>query len=298
MSKLFCFGLGYSASALARRLAREDWAVAGTSSRAEGVARIAAAQPATQVLLFDGHRPGEGVAAALGQATHVLVSPAPDGDGDPVLRCHAADLAAAPGLRWIGYLSTVGVYGDHDGAWVDEATAPRPVSERSRRRVAAEAAWLAFADRVPSAQVQVFRLAGIYGPGRSAIDDLADGTARRIVKPGQVFNRIHVDDIAHVVAAAMTGRGRAGGVYNVTDDEPAPPQDVVAHAAELMGLAPPPDVPFAQAGLSPMGLSFYGECKRVSNRRLKTELVPELLYPSYREGLRAVLAARRARRDG
>ncbi len=293
MSHLFCFGLGYSASAVARRAARAGTHITGTSSRADGVARIAAPW---RGLLYDGRGPGAGVADALREATHVLVSPAPDADGDPVLRWHADDLAAAPRLAWIGYLSTVGVYGDHDGAWIDEATGTRPVSERSRRRVLAEQAWLSFAARVPQARVQVFRLAGIYGPGRSAIDDLREGTARRIIKPGQVFNRIHVDDIAHAVTAAMAGgidgRGRSD-IYNVTDDEPAPPQDVVAYAAGLLGLPVPPDIPFERAGLSPMGLSFYGECKRVANRRLKTELVPSLLYPTYREGLRGIIDAGR-----
>lgn len=285
MSKLFCFGLGYSARALAHRLTREGWDITGTSSRADGVGRIEAA--GWRGHLYDGRAPGAGIAAALADVTHILVSPAPDAEGDPVLRWHAADIAAAPRLRWIGYLSTVGVYGDHDGAWVDETTPRRPASERSRRRVLAEQAWLHFAECVPQAQVQVFRLAGIYGPGRSAIDDLREGTARRIVKPGQVFNRIHVDDIAHVLAAAMSGRGRSA-IYNVTDDEPAPAQDVVAFGAELLGLPVPPEIPIEKAGLGPMGVSFYGECKRVGNARLKAELVSELLYPSYREGLRAI----------
>ena len=288
--RLFVFGLGYSARAVARAC---GGAVTGTSSSAEGVARLRAA--GFEALLYDGRRPGEGIAAALAEATHILVSPAPDADGCPVLRWHRDDILAAPALRWIGYLSTVGVYGDHGGAWIDETADLRPVSERSRRRVLAEGQWLELQARLPRAQIQMFRLAGIYGPGRSVVDDLAEATARRIVKPGQVFNRIHVDDIARVVAAAMSGRGKSS-VYNVTDDEPAPPQDVVAFAAGLMGVAVPPEIPIEAAGLSPMGLSFYGECKRVSNARIRAELVPALGYPTYREGMAALVAAAGASR--
>jgi nucleoside-diphosphate-sugar epimerase len=215
-----------------------------------------------------------------------VVSVPPDQIGDPVIRLHGDDLRAAARLRWIGYLSTIGVYGDHDGGWVDEDTPANPASDRSQRRLEAEDAWLRLG-RDGAGPVQVFRLSGIYGPGRSAIDNLREGTARRIIKPRQVFNRIHVEDIAAVLSAAASGRG-AHTVYNVTDDEPAPPQDVIAFAADLLGLPVPEDVPFEAANLSPMAATFYAENKRVRNGRIKSELDVQLKYPSYREGLRAI----------
>lgn len=287
MKNLLCFGLGYSASALARLVRPAGWRVTGTSTSAEGAERGRALTDA--MFVFDGRRREPALAAATRAATHVLISPAPTGEGDPVLAVHADDLAAAPHLQWIGYLSTVGVYGDAGGAWVDETTACKPTSERSRRRVAAENQWLEFAART-GRRVQIFRLAGIYGPGRSAIDNLRDGSARRIIKPGQVFNRIHVDDIARVLAAAMDGKGRHT-VYNVTDDEPCPPQDVVAFAAGLIGMEVPPDIPFETADLSPMGRSFYGENKRVSNARLHEDFPGALQLRTYREGMAAVAQA-------
>jgi nucleoside-diphosphate-sugar epimerase len=204
-----------------------------------------------------------------------------------VLAPHAGDLERAASIVWIGYLSTVGVYGDHKGAWVDETTPPNPVSERSRQRLSAEDAWRAFGARSHK-RVQIFRLAGIYGPQRSAIDRLQAGTAQRIVKPGQVFNRIHVDDIAAALEAAIGGRGTRQ-IYNVADDEPAPPQDVILFAAELLHMAPPPEIAFKDARLSLMAKSFYVENKRVSNRRLIEDLGISLKFPSYREGLLAIL---------
>ncbi|MGQ0671591.1 MAG: SDR family oxidoreductase [Hyphomicrobium sp.] len=284
MSELFCFGFGYCASALARRLKGQGWRITGSTTSADGVSRLAGI--GYQACLFDGSQPSSAVTAALASATHVLVSAPPQTFGDPVLRLHASDLIAAPRLTWIGYLSTIGVYGDHAGAWVDEDTLVHPVSERSQRRVEAEQAWLALGWRT-GRRVQVFRLAGIYGPRRSPLDNVLGGTARRIVKPGQVFNRIHVDDIASVLAAAMAGRG-SKAIYNVTDDEPAPPQNVVAFAAELLGLPPPPEIAFEAAGLSGMALSFYGENKRVRNDRLRSDLGVALAYPTYREGLRSL----------
>jgi nucleoside-diphosphate-sugar epimerase len=290
MNSLFCFGLGYSAEALARRLAPVGWRIAGTARTPEGVERIKSL--GYHGVLFDGAEPAPALAAALSGVTHVLISTSPDADGDPVLRHHSREIAKSHDVRWIGYLSTVGVYGDFGGAWVDEDTTLKPGSERTLRRVDAENAWREFGsthDRV----VKVFRLAGIYGPGRSAIDDLFDGTARRIVKPGQVFNRIHVDDIAAVLEAAAAGKG-THAVYNVADDEPAPPQDVVAYAASLIGREPPPATPFEQTALSPMAFSFYSENRRVRNRRLHDDLGVRLAYPSYREGLAAILAGRNA----
>ncbi len=288
MIDLFCFGLGFSAKALTRRLAkRSDIRITGTSRSAQGAERIAS--DGHSGLVFDGLTPSTDVAKALERATHVVVSISPDEAGDPVLAHHSAELAGAPNLKWIGYLSTVGVYGDQDGRWVDEATPVNPISKRSKRRVVAEDAWLAFGAETGK-HVQVFRLAGIYGPGRSAIDNLQAGTARRIVKPGQIFNRIHADDIALVLEAAMSGRG-SFDIYNVTDNEPAPPQDVVAYAAGLMGIPPPPEIAFEDANLSPMGRSFYSERKRVANTRIREDLGVALDCPTYREGMRAVWEA-------
>ncbi len=283
--RLFCFGFGYSARALAAALAARGWHIAGTvrdpqaTPRQEGVERAA----------FDGTAPlsPEG-RAMLAAATHVLVSIPPTATGDPVLAWHAADLVANRRHRWIGYLSSTSVYGDHAGAWVDEETPPAPVSERGRRRLAAERAWLAL-HRAQAAPVHVFRLAGIYGPGRNAFVSLRAGRAHRIEKPGHVSCRIHVDDLRAVLIASMT-RPRAGAIYNVCDDLPAPPADVLAYAAGKMGVAPPPLRSLEEADLSPMARSFYAECRRVSNRRLREELGVRLRFPDYRAGLDALLA--------
>ncbi|RIX99504.1 SDR family oxidoreductase [Aureimonas flava] len=280
--RVFVFGCGYSAAAYLHRL--ETDAIAGVTTRSPKKAAGLAAL-GWRPHLFDGTRPGDGIAQALRDTTHLLLSIAPGEGGDPVLRHHEDTLLReAPALRWIGYLSTVGVYGDHGGAWVDEDTPPAPVSKRSRERLDTERAWTAFSERraVPLA---ILRLSGIYGPGRSPFDKLAAGTARRLVKPGQVFNRIHVDDIAG--ALAHLSAGGIGGVFNVTDDEPAPPQDVVAHAAALGGHPLPPEIDFATADLTPMARSFYGENKRVANRRLERAGY-RMIFPTFREGLAAL----------
>lgn len=284
MSTLFCLGLGYSAEVLARRLSARGWPIIGTSTSAEGAAKIAAL--GYEALIFDGRTPGGGVALALRRSTHVLISAPPGAAGDPVLHHHVRDLADARNVDWIGYLSTIGVYGDWQGDWVDETTEPRPGSERSKRRLDAEQAWLALGQRI-GCRVEVFRLAGIYGPGRSALDNVRDGSARRIVKPGQVFNRIHVADIANVLAAAIA-RQTGDAIFNVTDDEPAAPQDVLEFAAQLLGRPLPPQVPFEAAELSPMAQSFYAENKRVRNARIKDSLGVALEFPTYRQGLRAL----------
>jgi nucleoside-diphosphate-sugar epimerase len=223
------------------------------------------------------------LAPALARATRVLTSVAPDGAGDPILRDHSAELAAAR-PEWVGYLSTTAVYGDHQGGWVDEETPLTPSTERGAARVRAEADWAAL-----GLPLHIFRLAGIYGPGRGPFEKVRDGTARRIIKPGQVFSRIHVEDIAQVVAASMA-RPRPGAVYNVCDDDPAPPEDVIGHAAELLHLPVPPAIPYDQAEMTPMARSFYAESKRVRNDRIKDELGVRLRYPTYREGLAALLA--------
>jgi nucleoside-diphosphate-sugar epimerase len=279
--RLFCFGYGYSAEALARKLSARVDEVAGTCTNPEAPAEAGAVLAA-----YKGDGPSTEVRSLLAGTTHLLISVPPDLEGDAVLRDFADDIAALPGLEWVGYLSTVGVYGDVKGAWVDEASPVRPLTERSLRRAEVEQAWLDFGART-GRRVGVFRLAGIYGPGRSVIDNLRAGTARRIVKPGQVFNRIHVDDIARVLAAAIDN-DTGHRIFNASDDEPAPPEDVVAYAAELLGLPVPEAVAFDAAGLSGIAASFWSECKRVSNDRIRRDLGVELLYPTYREGLRAL----------
>jgi nucleoside-diphosphate-sugar epimerase len=281
MRRLFCFGLGYTAQALARRLAAEGWRIAGTTRDAGKERRLAAL--GFEVHAFDRDRPLADPAAALAGTTHLLTSIAPDAAGDPVLGRHLADLRRCASLRWVGYLCTTGVYGDRGGAWVDEADAVAPTMARTRQRVAAEGHWQA-----SGLPVHVFRLAGIYGPGRNALTSVRAGTARRIVKPGQVFGRVHVEDVVQVLSASIA-KPNPGAIYNVADDEPAPPQDVIAFACELLGVAPPPEVPYDQAEQSPMAKSFYADNRRVSNARIKHELGVRLRYPTYRDGLRALL---------
>lgn len=276
MNTLLTLGHGYSAEALARRLIPQGWAVIGTTRDSQKARRMRA-EGVKPLLLPGDLRP------ALAQATHLLVSIAPDEQGDPVLRNHAAQIAAA-GLDWVGYLSTTGVYGDRQGDWVDERSALAPTTKRGLQRAEAEAAWQRM-----GLPLHIFRLAGIYGPGRGPFQKVRDGTARQIVKPGQVFSRIHVEDIAQVLEASIR-QPSPGAIYNVCDDDPAPPQDVLAHAADLLGLPPPPEVPFDDAEMTPMARSFYAESKRVRNDRIKRDLGVELIYPGYREGLAALLA--------
>jgi nucleoside-diphosphate-sugar epimerase len=283
-SHLFCFGLGYTALVLARRLAAAGWSVTGTRRGAHNAAALNRA--AFRTLIFDRDRPIP--ADSLGEATHLLVSIPPDAEGDPVLATQSEHIAAFSGLCWVGYLSTTGVYGDRDGGWVDETSVLQPTGERGRRRVAAEQAWLDLW-RSHGVPVHIFRLAAIYGPGRSTFDALRAGTAKRIDKPGQVFSRIHVEDLAGTLTASIR-QPRPGAVYNVCDDDPAPPEAVVAHAAALMGVPAPPLVPLKAASLSSMARSFYDDNKRVSNRLIKTELGATLRYPSFRVGLAAILA--------
>jgi nucleoside-diphosphate-sugar epimerase len=293
MTSLFCFGMGYSAVELAGRLKPRGWAVSGTSTSRDGAvalemqgfpAHVFAGHPAT--VAGDIAPMDPRLLADLESATHAVTSVPPDASGDPVLRRFGLALTLAENLKWIGYLSTIGVYGDHQGGWVDETTLVSPGSDRSRRRVEAENAWVKFGVRTGK-QVQIFRLAGIYGPGRSAIDTVRDGSARRIIKPGQVFNRTHVADIAGVLEAAIS-LPCAHTVFNVTDDEPAPPQDVIAYAAHLLSLPVPPGINYEDATFSAMGRSFYSENKRVRNDRIKSALGVTLRYPSYREGLEAL----------
>ncbi|MDB5642887.1 MAG: family oxidoreductase [Hyphomicrobiales bacterium] len=283
---LFVFGLGYSSQVFVQDFGARFASVTGTVRSEDKAARLRAEGRVTPLVFADGQREGA-VSQALLDADVLLVSTPPDAQGDPVLRAFADDLAAAR-LQRIVYLSTVGVYGDHQGAWIDEDTAPRPVAGRSNARLAAEDEWRALAARSGVA-LNILRLSGIYGQGRNALVSLANGTAKRIVKPGQVFNRIHVADIARAIMACIDA-GQPGAIYNVTDDEPAPPQDVVAFAADLLGVAPPPEQDYFTASMTPMARSFYGETKRVSNARIKRELGFVFSRPTYREGLRDLLA--------
>lgn len=293
---LFCFGLGYSATALGQRLMREGWRVSGTC-RSEEKARALVAE-GMRVHLFDRGRPLCDAVEALSGVTDVLSSVPPDGTGDPVLDHHHDDLVAAKEVRWFGYLSTTGVYGDTGGAEVDETAALAPTTERSRRRVAAERRWLDLRER-HRLPVHVFRLAGIYGPGRSALDQVRSGKARRIDKPGHRFSRIHVEDIARILRASMA-RPEPGAIYNVCDDEPAEPSAVVSYACHLLGVEPPPPVPFetAERDMSAMARTFWMDNRLVANGHVKEMLAVDLIYPDYRAGLNAIFETEAGARVG
>ncbi|HVY52417.1 MAG TPA: SDR family oxidoreductase [Devosia sp.] len=283
---VFFFGMGYSSLATARSIhdmIDGDIPIAGTTRTEEGVERLA--ESPYRLHVFDGLHKGRTLGSDLRRATHVVLSIPPDDTGDPALNLHSDDLDAASGLEWLCYFSTVGVYGDFDGAWVDETSPTRPINRRSQQRVEIEQRWRDYASSrgVP---LLVLRLAGIYGPGRSSFDKLREGTARRIVKPGQVFNRIHVDDIGRITTLAA--QRRLAGTFNLSDDEPAPPQDLVEYAARLMGVPVPPDVPFDEAQMTEMARSFYADNKRVSSAAIKRALGTALTYPNYRAGLDAI----------
>lgn len=274
--KIFLFGAGYSARAFAKLVSAQADFIGGTTRDSSKLAALD--KEGITPFLFHGTHASQEIADALETITHLVISTSPAQTGDPVIGLFGDIIRRAmPKLQWIGYLSTVGVYGNHAGAWVDEGTACHPVSARSVERVDAEASWQKLADerKVPLA---ILRLAGIYGPGRNAFINLTNGNARRLHKVGQVFNRIHVDDIAGALQFLSTRN--EGGIFNITDDEPAPPQDVVAYAAELMGIEPPEESDFETAQLTPMARSFYGENKRVSNKRIKT-LGFSFRYPDY-----------------
>ncbi len=282
---LFCFGCGYTARRLAGRLLAAGARVSGTTRTAQGAAELRTEGIVAHV--FDGATAVP--SSAFDGVTDVLCSiPPGEGGEDGVITEHGDVLAALSSLRWVALLSTTGVYGDVAGAWIDEDAPLQPMTERSRARVACEERWLAWG-RTSGKAVQVFRLPGIYGPGRSPFARIRAGSAQRIIKADQVFNRIHVDDIGNALTLAMR-KPEAGPVFHLADDEPAPADEVLAHAASLLGLPPPPAVPFDASALSPMARQFYGECKRLSNRKARAQLgfVPQ--YPTYREGLAAVLA--------
>ena len=275
---LFSFGHGYSAQALSRHLKPQGWRVFGTTRDPAQAPTVKAS--GAQPVIWPGQTP------QLDGVTHLLISTAPNAEGDPVLDAIGDEIAdRAAQFEWVGYLSTTAVYGDHQGDWVDETTPAAPMAKRGKWRVQAEEQW----QNIPGLPTHIFRLAGIYGPGRGPFSKLKRVGMRRIIKPGQVFSRIHVADIAQVLAASMAAP-RPGAIYNVCDDEPVPPQDVIAYAAELQGLPLPPEVPFDEADMTPMARSFYNENKRVRNNRIKDELGITLLYPNYRVGLQSLMA--------
>lgn len=279
-NRLLSLGHGYSAQALAARLVPEGWHIVGTTRSADKMAQIAAT--GVEPIQW----PGSDLAPLIAQFPNILVSAGPGPEGDPVLAQLRDTFArAASGMRWLGYLSTTGVYGDHEGGWIDERTALTPSTSRGQARVTAEAAWQA----IPGVPVHVFRLAGIYGPGRGPFAKVRNGTARRIIKQGQVFSRIHVEDIALGLELSLNAPN-PGSIYNMCDDAPAPPEDVIGHAAELLGMPVPPAVAFDDAEMTPMARSFYAESKRVRNDLIKRELGWAPRYPDYRSGLAALLA--------
>ena len=281
---LFCFGYGFSARCLAARLRKKGWKIATTARSPEKVTALRDEG-------IDAHLwPISSLAEVWGEKVHVLVSAAPDENGDPVLALHREELIAlSDRVAWLGYLSTTAVYGNRDGGEVDETSELRPASARGARRVEAEKDWLALAPAVPA---HVFRLAGIYGPGRGPLEKVQAPNAKRVIKAGQVFGRIHIEDIANTCEASMA-RPNPGAAYNVTDDFTCPPQEVLEYAADLLGIPHPPEVDFDTADMSPMARSFYGENKRVVNDKIKRDLGVKLNYPTYREGLAADLASTR-----
>lgn len=285
---LFCFGYGYCCDYLGYDLIqRGEWAIAGTTRDPEKRDLLRARH--IESFLFDVDTPLPDPGYILQNTTHLLISTPPDDEGDPVFQMHAEEILKLKNLQWVGYLSTTGVYGDRQGEWVDETSEQRPSSKRGSRRKKAEEQWMSLyqAHGLP---VHVFRLAGIYGPGRSALDSIRAGMARRIDKPGHVFGRIHVEDVVRVLRMSM-GNPDPGNVYNVCDDEPAPSHEVIAYACELMGRQPPPLVAFEEADLPPMARSFYNDNRRVRNDKIKNVLGVELKYKTYREGLQGCLEA-------
>lgn len=281
--KLFCFGYGYTAGFLAKALKAAGWKVAGTTTDPDKKDYLR--KSGINALLFDHNHAINDPFAAFSDVTHVLLSVPPGAEGDPVFEVHGDDLASMKNLQWVGYLSTTAVYGNHDGNWVDETTPPAPTSRRGSLRLKAEQQWMGLyeTDGLP---VHIFRLAGIYGPGRSAVDSVRTGTARRIDKKDHVFNRIHVEDIVQALIASMNDP-RPGTVYNLSDDEPSSSCQVISFACNLVGLDPPPLTPYEGTEMAPIVRSFYKDNKRVRNDRIKQELGVRLKYPDYRAGLQA-----------
>ena len=282
MKRLLSFGHGYSARALAKILPRDEWEVIGTT-RSDKKFDDLKSDGVTPVIW-----PGSDMSQDIAKATHLLISPAPTAEGDPVLAEWSEQIASARNIEWIGYLSTTGVYGDHDGDWVDENTTLSPSTERGKLRVLAESQWQKLAQK-QGLSLHIFRLAGIYGPGRGPFAKVRNGTARRIIKKNQVFSRIHVEDIAQTLSASIA-KPNSGSIYNLCDDNAAPPEDVIGHAAKLLGMSLPEAVDFETAEMTAMARSFYAESKRVRNDKIKGELGVRLKYPDYQTGLAALLA--------
>ncbi len=279
--KLFCFGYGYVCARLGERLKSYDWEIAGTTTDPDKKKALLA--QGIDAHLFDASRPLSDPAQALKGVTHILLSVPPANEGDIVAEIHGADIASLPSLEWVGYLSTTAVYGNRDGKWVDETSPPAPTSKRGSLRLKAEEQWRSFltADNLP---VHFFRLAGIYGPGRSAVDAIKAGTSRRIDKPGHAFNRIHVDDVVEVLIASIN-HPKPGEIYNLADDNPVPSHEVIEFACRMMSIEIPPLQPYDQSDMPPIVRSFYTDNKRISNEKIKTDLGVKLLYPDYKTGL-------------
>lgn len=285
-NKLFCFGYGYCSDYLGMEMQkRGGWEIAGTT-RDKGK-RALMRDRGIKAFLFDYEQPLEDPHLFFKDVTHLLISTPPNDLGDPAYLMHAEDILHIPTLKWVGYLSSTAVYGNRDGAWVDEKSEVRPSSQRGSRRARAEEQWRILG-RKNGLPIHIFRLAGIYGPNRSALDSVRAGIARRIIKEGQVFSRVHVDDVVQTLLASMANPN-PGAIYNLCDDEAAPSHEVIAHACEMLGVEPPPLVPFEEANLPPMARSFYADNKRVSNEKIKKELGITLRHPDFESGLQACL---------
>lgn len=286
-SKLFCFGYGYTSEFLAHSLPRTEWDVAGTTR--DNDKRRFLKERGVKPFLFDHEQPLEDPILFLRGTTHLLISTPPSDEGDPAYLLHAADILKIPTIKWVGYLSSTSVYGDREGGWVDENSEIRPSNKRGSRRAKAERQWLSLYEN-NGLPVHIFRLAGIYGPGRSALDSVRAGASRRINKPGHAFSRIHVEDIAQVLQASMLNPN-PGRCYNLADDRAAPSHEVIKVACEMLGLDVPPLLPYDETDMAPIARSFYADNKRIKNDRIKTELGVTLKYPTFEEGLKGCLAA-------
>lgn len=287
--RLFCFGYGYTADYLGHLLQTQDegWTIGGTTRDPERQRELLSRR--VRARIFDDDHPISDPETSFNRFSHLLISTPPDANGDPVFNAHAHDLTRLKNLKWVGYLSSTGVYGDRDGGQVSEKSEVRPTSARGSKRALAERQWLALYENY-GVPVHIFRLAGIYGPGRSALDSVRAGIARRINKPGHLFNRIHVEDIVQTLLKSFSNPN-PGSIYNLADDSPAPSYDVIGYACELLGQPAPPIIPYEEANLAPITLSFYSDNKHVLNQKIKTELGVQLKYPNYRAGLEGCLEA-------
>lgn len=287
--RLFCFGYGYTADYLGHELQtnHEGWTIGGTTRDKERRNELLARR--IRARIFDYEHPIEDPKTLFNRFSHLLISTPPNDQGDPVFNVHAEDLIHLKNLKWVGYLSSTNVYGNRDGAQVDETSEVRPTSQRGSRRALAERQWLSLYERY-GVPVHIFRLSGIYGPGRSALDSIRAGAARRIEKPGHKFNRVHIDDIIQTLYKSFENPN-PGSIYNITDDLPAPSHETIAQACELLNMPTPPLIPIGEADMAPIALSFYKDNKHVLNNKIKNELSVQLKYPNYRDGLKGCLSA-------